>query len=653
MKRLDGLPLAIASAASFLERTSCTAKEYLDEYERNWLEEDSDNLFEYGNRTLFTAWNLSFEKLRSQSSESAEILRVLAFFGSENIDHRLLAAQDSMLWPGLGDSLRTKASFDRSMAKLRDYSLVETSHRSYRLHPCLHDWTLSNLNQHIKERDVWLALNCIVFTAASISSIWSTNYDESLSRLAPHALRLTRPRLFDVLMRSQLDESHSVLLCGLGQLLHRAERDREAVQLVHRALEWFREHLGPDHQNSLKACNILGTIHQELQNYTEAEALLKEAVFGLRRTVGEHNKATLDPVHNLALLYMQLDRLEDAQDMYLWSLRGCEGTYGLQDPNTFWAAMALGDFYMAKGDLDQAEKDFYRALSGFDAAIDPDHFFSRFTAARLGAIYQQQGKYHSAAAMYQRVYESCLRILGPDHWITQEAQDDWKGVETLLGSDASLSGSTPVAGLIYLPRHMDIKPANVLFSLPHPDVHRSSLFRPDSLDSNPLCCHQCNIPLTAVTKRFICCVCADHEICGRCHIGFMTRGPETQKGKSENHTFLPCDLRVEDSKAVQSQTPEVHSGPIRIRFLGKTGAGKSAITYPVATDHDKLPAALSYNPPPSHDRAKWGFEAEPSSRSGESSRSSESWRWTKLLLDNDWSGDSATQLSTCEMEEVD
>ena len=92
MKRLDGLPLVLASSASFLERTSSTVKEYLEEYERNWLEEDSNNLFEYGDRTPFTTWNLSFERLKSKSSEAAELLRILAFFGSENIDYHLLVA---------------------------------------------------------------------------------------------------------------------------------------------------------------------------------------------------------------------------------------------------------------------------------------------------------------------------------------------------------------------------------------------------------------------------------------------------------------------------------------------------------------------------------------------------------------------------------
>jgi hypothetical protein len=58
-----------------------------------------------------------------------------------------------------------------------------------------------------------------------------------MSRLAPYALRLTHPRIFDVSIRSDLDEWHSAALCRLGEL-HRAEKNGEAVQLVRRSFKW-------------------------------------------------------------------------------------------------------------------------------------------------------------------------------------------------------------------------------------------------------------------------------------------------------------------------------------------------------------------------------------------------------------------------------
>lgn len=384
---------------------------------------------------------MSVAKLKQQDAHAAELLRISAFFGNENIYYNLLTARDSKLWPGLGDMLRTKAGFDRSMAKLRDYSLIETSSRSYRLHPCVHDWTLSGLNQQIEESDIWRAVACITAESESSSLIWSADWDESQSRLASHAIRLMHPRLYDVLTKSELDEWRSADLSGLGQLLHRAGRIEEAVPIITRVLTWSQQHLGEEHQVFLYACNALGLIQQELQNFSEAESLLKQAVHGFAQTLGQHHENTLDPVHNLALLYTQLDRFEEAEKMYLWSLRGCEESYGPQDANTFWATMAIANFYMEKNEHDEAERQFLRALEGFDAAIDKDHFFSRLTAGRLGAIYEQRGDYNSAAAMFQRVYESCRRLFGPDHWSTLEARDNLSRLR--VKSPLETSSGTP------------------------------------------------------------------------------------------------------------------------------------------------------------------------------------------------------------------
>jgi tetratricopeptide (TPR) repeat protein len=498
---------------------------------------------------------MSVEKLKHQDAHATELLRISAFFGNENIYYNLLAAQNPNLWPGLGDILRTKTGFDRSMAKLRDYSLIETSRRSYRLHPCVHDWTLSGLNQHIEESDIWRAVTCTAVAADSASSIWSTDYDESQSRLASHAIRLMHPRLYDVLTKSELDAWRCAALTALGQVLHRAERIQEAAPLITHALTWSQQHLGDEHWVSLYACNALGLIQRDLQNFSLAESLLKQAVHGFARTLGQYHTKTLDPVHNLAMFYMRLGKFDEAEKMYLWSLRGCEESYGPQDANTFWATMALADFYMVKNELDEAENQFQQALKGFDAAIDNDHFFSRFTAARLGAIYEQRGDYNSAAAMFQRVYESCRRLFGSDHWSTLEAQADltklrvksqWKessGTASTLAEaltvpplnrvdhEALRSSETAVSSDTSL---QDINPGNPSDILPNPAKKLSRLQ-----------CHMCRASLTISTKRFICCICADHELCGNCHAKFRAQqnNDTIQIGQSDHHIFLLCDIQ--------------------------------------------------------------------------------------------------------------
>ncbi|KAK5052000.1 hypothetical protein LTR84_002804 [Exophiala bonariae] len=552
VRRLDGLPLALTSAASFLERTTCTIQEYLKEYKENWVKNEAESLFEYGDRTLFTTWNMSVEKLKNQDDPAVELLRISAYFSNENIYYELLSGGDPNVWPILGDIRQNKATFDRSMAKLRDYSLIETTHRGYRLHPCVHDWTLSSLNQTIVDADVWGAAKCTV--AASGFSIWATDYDQALSRHASHVIRLTHPLLYDVLIHGELNEDRCDALTGLGQILHDVGRIQEAMPLMTRALLWSQEHLGEAHETFLYACSMVGLFQKDLGNFAEAEDLIKIATYGRARTLGPYHTSTLDPVHNLGILYLDLDQFQEAEQMYLWSLTGCEQSYGPQDVNTFWAMMALAECYMAQDKLDEAARQFERALEGFDMSIDNDHAFSRRTASKLGMIYEQKGAYTSAAAMYQRVHESCRQLFGQDHWSTLEAKDDLDRLQSKCLSIASAASPPGLNESPPTPPTDDAAVASLQSSDEDVDDEGSPEgahdagepfgipFRPSK--SFPLSCHRCRVPLTAETKRFICCFCDDHELCGDCHTQLRSKqqsDPDQEK-QHDRHIFLSCDF---------------------------------------------------------------------------------------------------------------
>lgn len=628
-KRLDGLPLALTSAASFLERTTCTVQEYLDEYERNWVTDDSENLSEYADRTLFTTWNMSIEKLKNQDPHAAELLRISAFFSNENIYYNLLAAEDPKVWPELGDTLRTKATFDRSMAKLRDYSLIETTHRGYRLHPCVHDWTLSSLNQTIEESDVWRAVKCVGAAANSSSLIWSTDYDQSLARLASHAVRLLRPSFYDILARSELDEGRCNDLTAWSDVLNSAGRTREAMPLVTRGLLWAQQQLGREHASFLYTCNVVGIFQKDLLNSSQAENLLKNAVYGYARSLGPYHINTLDPVHNLAILYQELESYQEAEQMYLWSLSGCEQSYGPEDVNTYWAMMALADLYMAKNELDKAERQFQQALQGFDASIDHDHSFCRGTASRLGAIYEQKEDYNAAAAMYQRVYESCRLLFGQDASSTRAAKAD---LEQLQRKCLLKASSGPPSALTENPSTSPLEEDDDecgecggcadcaecdedddnAAAAPPPETASSSKATPKdakavdqfTIPFNPskpgrLHCHRCRVSLTKSTERFVCCFCDDHELCGDCHTQFRTKQQhddalEQAEQKHDRHIFFSCQL-AESSLVENEEQNAVITSAIRGErsFQASSNPGTAKSTLGSCNDPSAVAAAAA------------------------------------------------------------
>jgi predicted ATPase len=64
-RRLDGLPLALATAGAYLEQVAMTCGEYLQLYHESWLQlyQDTPQLPSY-NQTLYSTWNISYRHIQ-------------------------------------------------------------------------------------------------------------------------------------------------------------------------------------------------------------------------------------------------------------------------------------------------------------------------------------------------------------------------------------------------------------------------------------------------------------------------------------------------------------------------------------------------------------------------------------------------------------
>ena len=136
--------MALATAGSFLRKTTITFERYLEEYEKRWniSPRQPTQLPEYESRTLYTTWNLSFESLKQVDNDASQLLTFLAYFDNQHIWHGLLSAgqnreTDQWLLRFAEDDIE----FEDAMGQLADYCFVEThlGDRSYSLHSCIHD----------------------------------------------------------------------------------------------------------------------------------------------------------------------------------------------------------------------------------------------------------------------------------------------------------------------------------------------------------------------------------------------------------------------------------------------------------------------------------------------------------------------------------
>jgi hypothetical protein len=163
--------LALATAGAYLSQSTLTFERYLQEYERRWNLDPRRplQLQEYRNRTLYTTWDLSYNRLVDKDPAAARLLKLLAYFDHQSLWYELLRAgltDDTPQW--LREILSDDIEFENVMRTLATYCFLEVRMplQSWSMHACIHDWTLATLNRVIDPQQYWYAFDCV---AASIN----------------------------------------------------------------------------------------------------------------------------------------------------------------------------------------------------------------------------------------------------------------------------------------------------------------------------------------------------------------------------------------------------------------------------------------------------------------------------------------------------
>jgi hypothetical protein len=97
VERLDGFPLALATAGAFLKRSSLPFAQYVELYNSKWNVSGprSRPLPDYRDRTLYTTWNISFIQIEKEDPNAAQFLKLLAYFDNQNVWYELLYAGET------------------------------------------------------------------------------------------------------------------------------------------------------------------------------------------------------------------------------------------------------------------------------------------------------------------------------------------------------------------------------------------------------------------------------------------------------------------------------------------------------------------------------------------------------------------------------
>ncbi|CAH0017225.1 unnamed protein product, partial [Clonostachys rhizophaga] len=425
LELLQGLPLALAQAASYLRETGMDVATYIQIYNQQWrkLMESDDPLTDYHQGSIATTWAVSLDAIERKSTDATNVLRLWACLDNKQFWHGLLEVAKSAdfeeQWsPWLFRMANDVACFADAMGLLLRYSMIQAQAEpsgSYAMHPVVHRWVL-HLDSNEKNRD--FARLALVLLGRLVPGRETKEYWILQQRILPHAEQCSTWIQEDLLRSDETATSDKAVIDSvhcLGVLYRDQGKFSEAEAMYNRALEGKEKVLGRDHASTLETVNNLGVLYKDQGKLNEAEVMLDRTLEGREKALGRDHMSTLDTVDNLGILYWSQGKLTEAEAMYNRALEGKENVLGRDRTSTLRTINNLGVVYRGQGKLSEAEVMYNRALEGYEKALGRDHTSTLDTVHNLGIVYWNQAKLGEAEAMYNRALEGREKAFGRDH----------------------------------------------------------------------------------------------------------------------------------------------------------------------------------------------------------------------------------------------
>ena len=446
LRKLDGLPLALATAGSYLGLTGIPVSDYLHDYEASWLElqETSPELLSY-ERRIYSTWDLSYNLIRKEDESAAKLLELWAYFDNQDLWYGLLKAGNHDWAPSwFRYIIGTKLIFRAAVMKLQKHALVEvlTDSDGYSMHHCVHAWLKNVLCKTIENQNMRLAFVCVGDTVPfeAAQGDWVIK-----QRLLPHSERcLKLLREWDQEGRNTESKERCITRFSycVGCLYLDWGRLMEGESVLLRAFNSCEKLFGPDGQTTLSVVERLAGLYGQQGHLSKAESMYQRALTGLENTLGLDHELTLITVGNLGGFYVKKGMLKEAESMSQRALTGLEKLLGPDHISTLTAVNNLGVIYQEKGMLKEAESMIQRAFTGAEKLFAPDHVSTLNAVNNLGVIYQEKGMLKEAESMIQRAFTGAEKLFAPDHVSTLNAVNN-------LGNLYSRQGKVKEAESMY------------------------------------------------------------------------------------------------------------------------------------------------------------------------------------------------------------
>lgn len=429
LELLEGLPLALAQAGSFLRETGIDIPTYLQNYHLQWdrlMSSEDSPLVDYEHGSVATTWAVSLNAVKASNEDSVNILRLWAFINNKDLWFGLFEVVTNRLYTGLwpvwlSNIVRDTLRFAKAMGLLLRYSMIQARvepRGSYTIHPVVHRWVLNLEADAQKKREFASLALCLV--GHSVPHKTSTAYWTLDQRLLPHAdscsFWIRQPEF-----KQEQNPFESVAIGSLGLLYDDLDKGSQAEEMHVQAMWGLEKTFGREHETTLVIMNNLATSYANLGKKDEAQEIFDRVLQGKEKVYGHDHPSTLHTISNLASLYTGQGKLSEAKELCIRALNGMERTLELDDISghlpryisILETTFTLGHIFTQQMQLAKAEELFNMACMGYQRERGNDHPRTLDAFFYLGQVLFLQGKLIQAKEMIEKSVEGYRKTLGP------------------------------------------------------------------------------------------------------------------------------------------------------------------------------------------------------------------------------------------------
>ncbi|MCJ1388918.1 hypothetical protein MMC18_001769 [Xylographa bjoerkii] len=356
VKRVNGLPLALAQAGAYL-RFKPGIADYLEFYSTKWKEVMGSNadhdvsLRDYAHGSVGTTWSVSYEYIKQNHRLAGVMLKVLAYFHGSDIGHEIFKVDET---PTLINWIQPPPDLVTELSPGRE---------TYEMHPVVQDWCLFSSSSAERVESSVLAFRILgvsLMRANQIDFIEAKPIQKRLKIHSSRCLSLLDPQV--EIRYGNYNEAICHALDRFGLLDFYLGSYDEAIVLHRRDFRGFMNILGTDNAFCRLAGHRLAIALNSAKRYAEAEDVLEGILENLPDKDCQKQVVRNAILRCLAQTCANSGKSKQAERLFRQVLASCSQNRPNNYNITILAQKGLGDLLMKEKRTAEAAEVFAEAL---------------------------------------------------------------------------------------------------------------------------------------------------------------------------------------------------------------------------------------------------------------------------------------------------